>query len=239
MFTLVKRLLGALLALAGLALTVVGAWFAVQLGSSGTAEFSARPGTDEPVLVPPGVLNRVDADVVVRATPADGATVWMALANPSDAAAVVGDTRHVEVTGVDVREWTLLTRTTGAGEAPELGAADLWRQQDDDEGPVTLTVQQDEAPETLVIATDGGALESLTLTVTDKTWFVEAVVAALVGLFLFFAGVVLLFSRRSRPSDPAASDPAASDPAASDPAGRSAAGQPAPTHPRDPEEVAR
>ena len=104
MFTLVKRLLGALLALAGLALTVVGAWFAVQLGSSGTAEFSARPGTTDPVLVRPAVLNRVDADVVVRATPADGATVWMALANPSDAAAVVGDARHVEVTGVDVRE---------------------------------------------------------------------------------------------------------------------------------------
>ena len=118
MFTLVKRLLGALLALAGLALTVVGAWFAVQLGSSGTAEFNARPGTTDPVLVRPAVLNRVDADVVVRATPADGATVWMALANPSDAAAVVGDARHVEVTGVDVREWTLLTRTTGSGRRP-------------------------------------------------------------------------------------------------------------------------
>jgi hypothetical protein len=96
-------------------------------------------------------------------------------------------------------------------------------------------VQQDEAPESLVLATDGGELESLTLTVTDKTWFVEAVVAALVGLFLFFAGVVLLFSRRSRSSE----HPASTDPAASDPAGRSAAGQPTPTHPRDPEEVTR
>jgi hypothetical protein len=231
MFTLVKRLLGALLALAGLALTVVGAWFAVQLGSSGTAEFTSRPGTTDPVLVRPAVLNRVDADVVVTATPADGATVWMALANPSDAAAVVGDAQHVEVTGVDVREWALLTRTTGSGQAPELGVADLWRQQDDDEGPVTLTVQQDEAPETLVVATDGGALESLTLTVTDKTWFVEAVVAALVGLFLFLAGLVLLFSRRSRHSEHLTP----TDPAASDPAGRSAA----PSHPLDPEEVTR
>ena len=38
--TVVKRLVGALLALAGLALTVVGVWFAMQLGTSGTARFT-------------------------------------------------------------------------------------------------------------------------------------------------------------------------------------------------------
>ena len=83
--------------------------------------------------------------------------------------------------------------------APELGAADLWRQQDEADGPVTLTVQQYQAPETLVVATDGGPLETLTVTVTDKSWFVEAVIAALVGLFLFFAGLILLFSRPQAP----------------------------------------
>ena len=208
MATLVKRLVGALLALVGLALTVVGAWFAAQLGSSGTAELTTRPGTTDPVLIRPDVLNRLDADVVVTATPAKGATVWMALANPSDATAVLGDARHVDVTGVSVRDWALLTRTTGTGSAPELGAADLWRQQDDAEGPVTLTVQQDEAPETLVVATEGGELASLTMRVVDKTWFVEAVVAALVGLFLLLAGLVLLFSRRPRPDEhPGAPDP--------------------------------
>ena len=37
------------------------------------------------------------------------------------------------------------------------------------------------------------------MTVIDKSWFVEAVVAALVGLFLLVAGVVLVSSRRTGP----------------------------------------
>jgi hypothetical protein len=203
MLTFVTRLAGALLALAGLALTVVGAWFAVQLGSSGTAEFTARPGTTDPVLIGPDVLNRVDADVVVRATPGEGGSAWMALANPSDATAVLGTARHLDVTGVSVRDWLLLTAARGTGAPAELGAADLWRQQDQADGPVTLTVQQDQAPETLVVATDGAPLKTLSVTVTDKTWFVEAVIAALVGLFLLFAGLILLFSRRRRRARPA------------------------------------
>ncbi len=196
MLTIVTRVAGALLALLGLALTAVGVWFATQLGTSGTAEFSARPDTDDPVIIRPAVLNRVDADVVVTATPAAGGSVWMALANPSDASAVMGGGRHVEVTGVDVRDWALRTSVRGSGEVAELGAADLWRLQEDEEGPVTLTVRQESAPETLVVLADGSPLRSLTLSVTNKRWFVEAVIAALVGLFLLVAGVTLLFSGR-------------------------------------------
>jgi hypothetical protein len=195
MATTVKRVVGALLALAGLALTVVGVWFAAQLGTSGTAEFTVRLDTADPVLIGPDVLNRVDQDVVVTATPAAGDTVWMALANPSDATAVVGGSEHVAVTGVSVRSWSLLTQTTGTGSAPALGAADLWRQQDDAQGPVSLTVEQSGAPETVVVAAEGGRIDSLNLKVTDKSWFVEAVVAALIGLFLLVAGVVLVTSR--------------------------------------------
>lgn len=196
MATIVKRVAGVLLALLGLALTVVGTWFATQLGTSGTAEFTVNPGTSDPVLIGPDVLNRVDADVVVTATPTEGGSVWMALANPSDATAVVGGSKHLAVTGVSVSDWTLLTETTGTGAAPELGAADLWRQQDDAKGPVSLTVEQSGAPETLVVAAQTGQLSELTLRVTDKSWFVEAVVAALVGLFLLVAGIVLLTARR-------------------------------------------
>ena len=125
MVTIVKRLVGALLALVGLALTVVGVWFATQLGTSGTAEFTVRPSTTDPVVIRPDVLNRVDADVVVTATPGAGGTVWMALANPSDATAVLGSAKHVDVTGVSVRDWALETAPRGSGAATELGAADL------------------------------------------------------------------------------------------------------------------
>ncbi len=198
MATIVKRVVGALLALVGLALTVVGVWFAAQLGTSGTAEFVVHPATADPVLIGPDVLNRVDADVVVTATPTSGGSMWMALANPSDADAVVADSKHLAVTGVTVSDWSLDTASTGTGAAPELGAADLWRQQDEAKGPVTLTVKQSGAPETLVVKSQGGQVDTLTLRVTDKSWFVEAVVAALIGLFLLVAGVVLLTARRLR-----------------------------------------
>jgi hypothetical protein len=244
MATIVKRVVGALLALAGLALTAVGVWFAVQLGPSGTAAFSVHPATTDPVLIGPDVLNRVDADVVVTATPAAGGSVWMALANPSDADAVVGGSEHLAVTGVSVRDWTLLTTTTGTGTAPELGVADLWRQQDDAKGAVTLTVQQSEAPETLVVKADAGQLSALTMTVTDKSWFVEAVVAALIGLFLLVAGVVLLFSRRTRHHADAAVLPVPAGPGTPgpDPAVGAGDGPDAtvPHHdPHDPQEVTR
>ena len=91
MATIVKRVVGALLALVGLALTVAGVWLAAELGSSGTARFTVHPATADPVLIGPDVLNRVDSDVVVTATPPAGGSVWMALANPSDADAVVGE----------------------------------------------------------------------------------------------------------------------------------------------------
>ncbi len=198
MATIVKRVVGALLALVGLALTAVGIWFAAQLGTSGTAEFVVHPATADPVLIGPDVLNRVDSDVVVTATPTAGGSMWMALANPSDADAVVGDSKHLAVTGVTVSDWSLDTTSTGTGTAPELGAADLWRQQDEAKGPVTLTVKQSGAPETLVVKAQGGQLSSLTMKVTDKSWFVEAVVAALIGLFLLVAGVVLLTARHRR-----------------------------------------
>ena len=45
---------------------------------------------------------------------------------------------------------------------------------------------------------EGGPIGSLTLTVVDKSWFVEAVIAALIGLFLLVVGVVLVTSRRAR-----------------------------------------
>lgn len=198
MVTIVKRVLGAVLALVGLALVVVGSWFATQLGSSGTAEFTVSPDADSPLLIQPDVLNRVDADVVLTATPEDGGSIWMALANPSDATAVVGSARHLEVTGVEVRDWALTTTTRGSGEAPALGEADLWRQQDSADGPVQLTVLQSEAPETVVVTSDGAPLKSLTMTVVDKRWFVEAVVAALVGLFLLALGTILLWPHRRR-----------------------------------------
>ncbi len=206
MLRIITRVAGALLALGGLALTVLGVWFAVHLGGAGTAEFTTRPAAGRPVVISPDVLNRVDADVVVTATPSSGGSLWMALANPSDARAVLGDAQHTEVTGVAVRDWRLTTAARGSGEAASLGVADLWRLQDDAEGPVSLTVEQADAPETLVVTALDGDITSLTVRVVDKTWFVESVVAALVGLFLLVAGVVMLWPHRRRAPAPSAAE---------------------------------
>jgi hypothetical protein len=229
MVPLVSRVLGAVLALLGLALTVVGVWFATQLGGAGTATFTATPTGSGPVVLGPDVLNRVDADVVVSATSSGGGRTWMALANPSDAAAVLGDSARTEATGVSVRDWRLLTAQRGSGAPAPLSEAELWRNEDDAEGRVSMTVQQADAPETVVVTADSGTLEQVTVTVSDKTWFVEAVVAALVGVFLVVVGLVLLWPRRRRPvvppptpepttsTEPAAADPPAAEPTATDP----------------------
>lgn len=202
MVTIATRLGGALLALLGLALTVVGVWFATRLGGSGTAEFTLRPQGTAPVVIGPDVLNRVDAPVHVTATPASGGTAWVALANPSDARAVLADGPRTEVTGVSVSDWSLTTSARGSGAAADLQAAELWRNEDSTTGPVSMTVEQRDAPESVVVSGTGRALQGVTLTVTNKAWFVESVVAALVGLFLVVAGVLLLWPRHRRAAHP-------------------------------------
>jgi hypothetical protein len=215
MIRVVSRLVGVLLALAGVALAALGVWFAVQLGGTGTATFTTSPGTARPVVLPPSVLNRVDADVTVTATPGAGGRVWMALANPSDATAVVGDAEHLVATGVDVRDWLLLTTTEGSGQAGRLADAELWRDQDDAQEPVTMTVEQADAPESVVIVAEEGTVSTVTMTISDKTWFVESVVVALVGVFVLVVGLVLAWPRRHRRTRaaPAASPAAADEPA--------------------------
>ena len=75
--TLAKRVVGALLALLGLVLTVIGLWYAVHLGGSGTATFSSPASGTTPVLVPQTVLNRVDGAVTRHGHPPQG---WHGLA---------------------------------------------------------------------------------------------------------------------------------------------------------------
>ena len=198
MVHVLTRVLGALVALSGLALAAVGVWFATELGGSGTATFTARPGTADPVVLQPDVLNRVDAQVTVTATPSSGGRIWIALANPSDAEAVLGDARRVEATGVSVQDWVLRTASQGSGDAADLSAAELWRNQDDGTEALEMTVDQANAPETVIALAEEGTVETVTMTVENKTWFVEAVIAALVGLFLLAVGLVVVWPRRRR-----------------------------------------
>jgi hypothetical protein len=207
MLRIVTRVVGAVLALVGLALAAVGVWFATQLGGSGTATFTASPGSTGPVVLTPDVLNRVDADITLTVTPSSGGRAWIALANPSDATAVLGDSARTEVTGVSVGDWALLTAERGTGDPVDLASAPLWRNQKDAAGPVSMTVQQAQAPESVVITAQEGTVERVTLRVSDKTWFVEAVVAALVGVLLLVVGLVVAWPRRRRSAVAAGGSP--------------------------------
>lgn len=198
--TLAKRALGALLALVGLGVCVVGVWFTVHLGTSGTAAFTLRPTEDGPVVIGPDVVNRVDLRVTIRARAADGGGVWIGVAAPTDARSAVDKGALTVVDGVSVRDWTLLSHRAGSGEAPELVHADLWRQQATGKGGATVTVLQASAPETVVITANGGKVDSVILSVEKKTWFVQALLAALSGLLLAVAGLTIALTAGRPPA---------------------------------------
>lgn len=194
--TLAKRVVGALLAILGLVLTVLGLWYAFHLGGSGTATFSMTPSGANPVLVPQTVLNRVDGNVTVTATPAKGGTAWLGAATPSDARAILAKGAHTTVTGVSTKPWELTTTATGSGATASLATSDVWRDADTGEGAVSMTIEQANAPETVIAQASKGSLERVDVTWQRKSWFVQSVIAALVGLFLLLSGLSLLWSSR-------------------------------------------
>lgn len=186
----ISRALGTAVAVLGLVCALVGGWFVTQLGTSGTATFTAAPG-DSTLVLPPDVLNRTDSDVTVRATADGDAPVWMGLARPSDVDSVMQDAKAARAQGVSVTGWELETTTSGSGSA-DPQTYDLWQGESRGTGQAALTVTQDAAPQTLVVtAGDDARLSEVTMTVTDSGWSTRALVLLVVGLVLLVGGVVL------------------------------------------------
>lgn len=190
MSTLIPRVAGALLAVLGLVAAVVGGWFLANLGTSGTATFTAEPG-QRVVVLEPDVLNRVDHPVEITAT--GSGDVWVGTARPSDVEAFFGDAQRAQVAGVDVSDWALTATDQGQGEAIDPAGLDIWQQSSAAKGEITRTVDQDDAPQTFVVAApEGSEIESVTMTVEDGSWGTTALVTLVVGLLLLAAGIVLL-----------------------------------------------
>lgn len=197
----------AALTVVGLVALVVGAWFSIHLGSSGSATFRARPAGGGVVVLTPSVLNRVDDRVSVTARADDGAQVWVGRATPSDVDALVGSAEHVVVDGVRVGSWSLTQHTDGvSAAAPPLADADIWRQTTTAKGSVRVEVDQANAPESLVVSAATGELSSVRLTVERGTWFFQSLLVTLVGAIATVAGVVGLVTqvRRARRAGDAA-----------------------------------
>ncbi|MDN5716782.1 MAG: hypothetical protein L0G89_06050 [Janibacter sp.] len=213
MSTLIQRVAGVALALVGLAAAIVGGWFLANLGTSGTATFTADPG-QRVVVLDPDVLNRVDHPVTVTAT-GDG-DLWAGTARPSDVEALLGDGPRTQVTGVDVGGWALTTSATGTGEAIDPGGLDIWQESTTGSDEVKRTIDQADAPQSLVIAAPEGAeVEHLTMTIEDSGWGTTALTTLIVGIVLLAIGLALLVRTgalaaiRSRVSRPTSEEPAA------------------------------
>lgn len=195
MSTLILRIAGGLLALLGLVAVVIGGWFLAALGTSGVATFTAEPG-ERVVVLDPDVLNRVDAPVEVTAT--SSGTVWSGIARPSDAEALLGDGARAEVTGVDVSGWALTTTSAGEGTPVDAGSLDIWRSSTSEPDSVTTTIDQEQAPQTLVVTAPAGEeIERVELEVAEDRWGTTALVLLVGGVVVLLLGILLLLRSRS------------------------------------------
>ena len=195
MSTLILRIAGGLLALLGLVAVVVGGWFLAALGTSGVATFTAEPG-ERVVVLDPDVLNRVDAPVEVTAT--SSGTVWSGIARPSDAEALLGNGARAEVTGVDVSGWALTTTSVGEGAPVDAGSLDIWRSSTSEPDSVTTTIDQEQAPQTLVVTAPAGEeIERVELEVAEDRWGTTALVLLVGGVVVLLLGIILLLRSRS------------------------------------------
>jgi len=204
---LARRIAVALAALVGLALVVLGAWFAFVLGPKGTAAFHAT--SNAPLVIGPNVLNRVQAPVTVSANAASG-PVFVGTAVPQDVDELVGQSKHNVVASASFPARTLTIEQIGSGDLADPSASHIWRAT----GEGSITVTQDQAPQSvLVYPTQGGSVD-VDISVARNTWFLQSLVALVVGLIvLAFAGGWLWQNWRTPPTTETATDPATETPA--------------------------
>lgn len=190
MSTLILRAIGAVLAILGLVTAVIGGWFLAGLGTSGTATFTAEPG-QRVVVLEPDVLNRVDHAIEVTAT--GTGSMWVGTTRPSDAEAVLGDGARAEISSIDVTDWALTTTSVGDGDSIEPDSFDIWQSSNGADEQVSATIDQSQAPQTLVIsAPQGEEIDRVEMVVSNDGWGTTALVVLVGGLILFAVGLFLL-----------------------------------------------
>lgn len=179
-----RRALGALVAALGLALVLVGAWVVVLLGPSGEAQFSATSKAPGAIVIPPEVLNAVDAPVRVTATRRDGGALVLVAASSGDARAILDRSAVSSVSAVHFPSGRLDLRASGAGTVRDVPTSDVWRLAAKGTGTVALVVDQVPGPETAVVTSgDAKALSDVTVTLTwaDRAWFFLALAVTTIG----------------------------------------------------------
>lgn len=182
-----RRALGAVVAVLGIVLVIVGAWMVVVLGPSGEAQFSATSKAPGSIAVTPEVLNALDVPVRVTATRRDGGALFLAVAPSPDARSILAGSAVSTVSGVHYPQGQLDLHASGTGAVTDIRKADIWRLTAKGAGSAALVVDQGMGPETLVVTSgDTTALTDATVTLTwnDRAWFFEALALATIGAVL-------------------------------------------------------
>lgn len=192
-----KRWAAVLAALLGLALTVVGAWFAAVVGPSGTVSFSAT--SSDPVLVPASVLNRVAEPVTVHVDGSGSQPVWMGVGADADATAVVGSATHQLAVGAAFPDRQLQLEGTGTGLLADPRGLDVWAATFGSDKSATTVLEQDAAPQAVLVVPPTGEAASVTVSFSRRAWFYQSLTLLVVGLVVlsFAAGVLLAHRRRA------------------------------------------
>lgn len=182
---LVRRVAVAVAVLAGLVVAVLGLWLAVVLGPSGTATFTAR--ATGPVVIGPDVLGALDVPVTVRAHTGDGDTaatgVFVGVARLSDVTDVVGGARVLRATQARFPARVLDLAPRGSGALADPSGLDVWAAAS--RGSVDVRQPGDDA---VLVAPSGTQPVTIVLERRHATWFLECLVAVVVGLIVAVAG---------------------------------------------------
>lgn len=192
-----KRWAAVLAALLGLALTVVGAWFAAVVGPSGTVSFSAT--SSDPVLVPASVLNRVAEPVTVHVDGSGSQPVWMGVGADADATAVVGSATHQLAVGAAFPESQLQLEGSGTGLLADPRGLDVWAATFGSDKSATTVLEQNAAPQAVLVVPPTGEAASVTVSFSRRAWFYQSLTLLVVGLVVlsFAAGVLIAHRRRA------------------------------------------
>ena len=218
MITILRRLLGVVLILAGLAALVFGGWFARALGTSGEATFVTNPPAGLPVVIDAQTNARTDIPLVITATADDDVPITVSIAGPSDATALLAETRYVRVSGIEVRDWLINTQSIGTDDPITPATADLWRSQETSTGSLDIAGDLESAPETMIITTpEGESLDQLTMTWTNPAWFYQALSVVFAGLLTALVGLALVV-RKAATTEPETTEPEATEPETTEPA---------------------
>lgn len=192
-----KRWAAVLAALLGLALTVVGAWFAAVVGPSGTVSFSAT--SSDPVLVPASVLNRVAEPVTVHVDGSGSQPVWMGVGADADATAVVCSATHQLAVGAAFPDRQLQLEGSGTGLLADPRGLDVWAATFGSDKSATTVLEQNAAPQAVLVVPPTGEAASVTVSFSRRAWFYQSLTLLVVGLVVlsFAAGVLIAHRRRA------------------------------------------